>query len=138
MSQGRSERERVGLQRAHAADDGQHVRQNVHGELPAGNGRVAPSDRHQRGHRVALGLVQGTRRADQAAAVFRGRPDESGQFRVHAAAPGRAVRQRDVREDPLPERTRDSRNRPPRRASHRGPDVDGLRFPYSLVLINQC
>lgn len=102
---GRSEPKRVGLQRPHAVDDGQHVRQNVHGEFPAGHGRVTPSDRHQRRHRVALGLVQGSPRTDTVAVVFRGRSDQSGQFRIHAVAPSRPVRKREMREDTMSERT---------------------------------
>lgn len=102
---GRSEPECVGLQRAHAPDDGQHVRQNIHGEFPAGHGRLAPSDRHQRRHRTALGLIQGTPRSDPVVAVLRCRLDESRQFRVHAVALGRAFREREMRQDTVSERT---------------------------------
>lgn len=94
---GRSEPKRVRLQRPHAVDDGQYVRQNVHGEFPVGHGRVTPSDRHQRRHRVALGLVQRSPRVDTVAVVFRSRPDQSGQFRIHAVAPGRPLRKREMR-----------------------------------------
>lgn len=102
---GWSESKRIGLQRTYAPDDGQHVRQNVHCEFPAGDGRVAPFNRHQRRHRVTLGLIQGTSRADPVALVFRSRPNESRQFRVHAVTLGRAVRELEMRDDSLSERT---------------------------------
>lgn len=106
---GRRRSERVGLQGPDAADDGQYVRENVHGEFSAGHGRVAPSNRHQWRHGAALGLVQGSRRADTTVAVLRCRPDQGRQLRVHSATSGRTVRQRRIRQDPVSERKRGAR-----------------------------